>query len=250
MKSVGGDDRGAPLQRELERYRQGVGERLPRVRETIEESAGRVNRSASEVTLVAVTKGHPAEAVEAVLEHGLKDLGENRVGGLEERVHQFGRNACRWHMVGRLQRRKAPRALAVADLIHSVGSVRLAERLDRVAPADRTGPVPVLLQVNASGEEAKAGFSADTFMEGLERILELTSLEVRGLMTMAPLTDDEEQLRRCFRRTRELHEAARARTNYRGTELSMGMSNDYGIAVEEGSTMVRLGTALLGERPE
>lgn len=232
-------------------YSERLRETLPRVREAVEAAAARVGRDGGEVTLVAVTKGHPPEAVEAVVEAGIRDVGENRVGELEEKVGLLGLDRARWHMVGHLQRRKAPRLVEICHLLHSVDSERLAERLSRVLdeadpPAE---PFPVLLQVNTSGEEAKHGLAAEGALEAIHRIVELPRLRVEGLMTMAPLTGDEAVLRGTFRRLRELHEAARGLDGYEGTELSMGMTNDFPLAVEEGSTMIRVGTALFGERP-
>jgi len=222
---------------------------LPDIRRKIQEAAIRSGRSAEGVTLVAITKGHPLEVVDACLEAGLLDLGENRVEALEERAAAFRGRGILWHMVGHLQSRKATRAAAVAHLIHSVDSVALAERLDRVG-AEAGKVVRVLVQVNTAGEAAKSGLHRDTALHELTAVLALEYIEVAGLMTMAPLTDDEGVLRGTFRRLRELHEeAGRTLPGYRGTELSMGMSNDFAIAVEEGSTMVRLGTALFGERP-
>ncbi|MGD2069336.1 MAG: YggS family pyridoxal phosphate-dependent enzyme [Gemmatimonadota bacterium] len=229
-------------------YADTLKETLPRVREAIAGAADAAGRDASDVTLVAVTKGHPLEAVRAALEAGIEDLGENRVGELESKVADVGREGVRWHMIGHVQRRKAPRALAAADLIQSVDSLRLAERIDRVLD-EGAPPVEVLFQVNTSGEEAKYGFDGE---EALDRVLEasaLPGLRSRGLMTMAPFTDDEAVLRRTFARLRELGERIReARPDF-GTVLSMGMTNDLRIAVSEGSTMVRIGTALFGERP-
>lgn len=232
-------------------YGERLRETLPRVREVVEAAAGRVGRSGGEVRLVAVTKGHPPEAIEAAVDAGIRDVGENRVGELEEKVGLLGLEAARWHMVGHLQRRKAPRLVEICHLLHSVDSVRLAERLSRVledreSPRD---PFPVLLQVNTSGEEAKYGLASEGAVEAIHRILELPHLRVEGLMTMAPFVDDETVLRGTFRRLRELHEAAGKLDGYEGTELSMGMTNDFPLAVEEGSTMIRVGTALFGERP-
>ena len=222
---------------------------LPGIQDAIQEAASRSGRSARDVTLVAVTKGHPVAAVEAALAAGLRDLGENRVEALEERAAAFMGQGIRWHMVGHLQSRKAPRAAAVSDLIHSVDSVRLAERLGR-AGEEAGRVVRVLVQVNTAAEEAKSGLDRDGALDELGAIVALPGLRVDGLMTMAPFTEDEGILRDTFRRLRELHESARTRLSaYRGTELSMGMSNDFVLAVEEGSTMVRLGTALFGERP-
>ena len=232
-------------------YSERLKETLPRVRGAVEEAAARGGRDPGGVTLVAITKGHPLEAVEAAVEAGIGDVGENRVGELEEKVGRLGLHVARWHMVGHLQRRKAPRLVEICHLLHSVDSVRLAERLSRVLE-DRESPrepFPVLLQVNTSGEEAKYGLPADGALEAIHEIVELPRLRVEGLMTMAPLTEDEAVLRATFRRLRELHVAAGELDAYEGTELSMGMTNDYPLAVEEGSTMIRVGTALFGERP-
>lgn len=230
-------------------YDSTVAEALPRLRDAVEEAATGAGRSAEDVRIVAVTKGHPPTAVEAALRAGLEDLGENRVGELEEKAELFEGERARWHMVGHLQRRKVPRLLPSLHLLHSLDSLRLAERIERVAEDRGVASVPVLIQVNTSGEASKYGFSPESFRDSLDEILGLARVEVRGLMTMAPLTDDETVLRRTFAGLRALHEEAGKRSGYRGTELSMGMSNDFGVAVEEGSTMIRIGTALFGERP-
>lgn len=230
-------------------YRSRLQESVPRVREAVRAAAGRAGRDPAEVTLVAVTKGHPPAAVEAALDAGLRDLAENRMGSLEERARQVPEAA--WHMVGHVQRRKAPRLFDVEGLrlLHSLDSLRLARRIERVAPAGAT--LPVLVQVNTSGEESKGGFAPEALLDDLEELAGLSALRVEGLMTMAPLTGDEEVLRTAFRSLRDLHRRARDRAQESiGEHLSMGMSNDYPIAVEEGSTMIRLGTALFGERPD
>ncbi len=230
-------------------YPETLKETLPRVRDEVEEAARRSGRTGADVTLVAVTKSHPLAAVEAALAAGIRDIGENRVEELEVKVRALeGRPAARWHMIGHLQRRKAPRVIGISDLLHSVDTVRLAQRLDRFVPAG-AAPLPVLVQVNTSGEGTKSGVSPEEAPEALHRITELPGLAVRGLMTMAPFTDRESVLRAAFRALRRLHEKLGSLEGYRGEHLSMGMTNDYGIAVEEGSTMVRIGTALLGPRP-
>ncbi len=221
---------------------------LAEVRESIARAAHRAGRDPGDVRIVAVTKEQPLPVVEAALEAGLQDLAENRVEGLEARLSSVGPGRCRWHMVGRLQRRQAPWVRGRVALLHSVDSLRLAQRLERTR--EEGEPVlPVLLQVNTSGEQAKTGFAPDEALEAAGAILELGSLDPRGLMTMAPFSDDEDLLRRTFRGLRELRERLlRELPGWTGRELSMGMSNDYTLAVEEGSTMVRLGTALFGER--
>ena len=164
-------------------YRDRLRETLPRVRDAIARAAAAAGRDPGEVRLVAVTKGHPVEAGLAAVEAGIADLGENRVGELEEKVARVGRERVRWHMIGHLQRRKVPTALAVSDLIHSVDSIRLAQRISRVAEEGGLGRVAVLLQVNTSGEAAKGGFAPERALEALLETAELPGLEVRGLMT-------------------------------------------------------------------
>ena len=230
----------------LERLR----ENLPRVRDEVDAAARRSGRGGTDVTLVAVTKSHPLAAVEAALAAGIEDIGENRVDELAAKVKAFEDGpAPRWHMIGHLQRRKAPRVIGVCDLLHSVDTVRLASRLDRFVPAG-AAPLPVLVQVNTSGEASKSGFSPDEAPEAVHRICELAGLSVRGLMTMAPFTGRERVVRDAFRTLRRLHGELRRLERYRGDHLSMGMTNDFRIAVEEGSTMIRIGTALLGPRPQ
>jgi len=222
---------------------------LPRVRRRVAEAADRADRSPDEIRLVAITKAHPLEALEAALDAGIRDLGENRVGEMEEKVAALGERDVRWHMVGHVQRRKAPRLLPFMDLLHSLDSMRLARRFQRVAD-DGDAPIRALIQVNTSGEDSKGGFTPGNLLDHLPEILELGALRVEGLMTMAPLTDDEGVLRETFRGLRVLRDRALDRVEgFEGRELSMGMTNDYAIAVEEGATILRLGTALFGERP-
>jgi len=229
-------------------YESHLRETLPRVREAIEGAAVRGGRRGEDVRLVAVTKGHPPEALHAALTLGLTDLGENRIEEREEKVHLLGTQAANWHMVGHLQSRKARQAVLVADLIHSVDTLKLARRISSFS--EELGRVtPILVQVNTSGEMAKSGFEAREALDAAAEMLELPGLEIRGFMTMAPFVEDEKVLRATFRLLRGVQEEAARIPEYRGTELSMGMTNDFELAVEEGSTMVRIGTALFGERP-
>jgi len=223
-------------------------ENLPRVREAIEEATSRVGRREGEVTLVAVTKAHPPAALSAALSVGLTDLGENRLEEMEEKVGLLGRDAATWHMVGHLQSRKAHSAVGVADLIHSVDTLKLGRRLSSFS--EEEGRVmPILVQVNASGEDGKSGFGPPEAVEAIHELLGLPGLDIRGLMTMAPFVAEEKVLRGTFRELRRVQEIAGKLPGYHGSELSMGMTNDFELAVEEGSTMVRIGTALFGERP-
>jgi len=231
----------------IESYRQRLARALPDVRARIADAAGRAGRAPSGVRLVGVTKGHPAEAVRAALSAGLRDLGENRVSELEDKRAELGDSAARWHFIGHIQSRKARRAAEAADIIHSVDSVKLARKLSNAA-SERKDPLPVLVQVNTSGEAAKGGLEGDGLVEEICGVAELPGLEVRGLMTMAPLSRDERILRGTFAGLRGVLERTRAACPAVGEELSMGMTNDFEIAVEEGSTVVRIGTALFGER--
>ena len=220
---------------------------LGAIRERIARAAERSGRDPGEVTLVAVTKGHPLDAVRAALAHGLFDLGENRVEDLAEKAAAVGDTRVRWHMIGHLQSRKAARVVGVAGLVHSVDSLRLARRVSNAAE-EAGGRQAVLIQVNTSGEETKSGLQGREIGGDLWEILELPGLQIRGLMTMAPLTDDETVLRGTFRALREINDELRGSDGYTAEELSMGMTNDFEIAIEEGSTMIRLGTALFGGR--
>lgn len=222
--------------------------RLAEVRERIAAACSQAGRSPDEVGLVAVTKTHPAAAAEAALAAGITELGENRVQELEGKVGEVGRHRAGWHLIGGLQRNKVRRAIPLFDLLHSLDSERLARKISQDAQESEV-TVRALVQVNASGEPSKSGFTPDALIPALERICALPGLRVEGLMTMAPFTDDEPTLRESFRRTRELRDAAAAEVpEFSGLHLSMGMSNDYEIAVQEGSTLVRLGTVLFGER--
>ncbi|MGH7551723.1 MAG: YggS family pyridoxal phosphate-dependent enzyme [Longimicrobiales bacterium] len=222
-------------------------ESLPRVEERIGLALERAGSNAR-VTIVAVTKGHPPDAVRAAVEVGLADVGENRVVELEEKRAEVDVHV-RWHLIGHLQRNKVRRALPLFHLVHSVDSLRLAEELS--AEAERADvEVAALVQVNASGEVTKGGLSVEDGVDPIAQIATLPRLRVKGLMTMAPFTDDEAVVRRTFSSTRALFDACGAAVpEFEARHLSMGMSNDFEIAVEEGSTMVRLGTVLFGERP-
>jgi pyridoxal phosphate enzyme (YggS family) len=222
-------------------------ENLPRVEERIGRVLERAGSNAR-VTIVAVTKGHPPDAVRAAVEVGLVDVGENRVVELEEKRAEVDVHV-RWHLIGHLQRNKVRRALPLFHLVHSVDSLRLAEALS--AEAERAGvEVAALVQVNASGEVTKGGLTVDGGVDPIAQIAKLPGLRVQGLMTMAPFTDDEAVVRRTSSSTRALFDVCGAAVpEFEARHLSMGMSNDFEIAVEEGSTMVRLGTVLFGERP-
>ncbi|MFW6084446.1 MAG: YggS family pyridoxal phosphate-dependent enzyme, partial [Gemmatimonadota bacterium] len=226
--------------------------RLEGVRARLRAAAERSNRDPGTVSILPVTKGFPASVVRLVAAAGLGAVGENRVGEAEAKQAELGESVdgLRWHMIGHLQRNKAARAVELFDRIDSVDSLRLARRLQKSAERADREDLEVLVQVNASGEASKGGFPVADAVGPVREICGLARLRVLGLMTMAPLGAGEAELRRVFGRTRRCLEACRERiAGFEGTELSMGMSGDFEIAVEEGATQVRLGTALLGERP-
>lgn len=217
-------------------------ERIALVRETIAGAQARGGWT-HDVTIVAVTKTHPAATVQAAVAAGLTDVGENRVQEALEKQDQLPHLPARWHLIGTLQRNKAKHAVGRFTLIHSVDRLDLATELSRRA----VEPVRILVQVNCSGEAQKGGVEPERLPELLNDLGNLPHLEVRGLMTMAAIDATEPGLRRTFGLLRTLRDAA-TRAVPGCTELSMGMSGDYITAVQEGATMVRLGSALFGER--
>lgn len=228
-----------------ERLRRIVADRLAAVEDRIDRACRRAGRSRSEVTLVAVTKTVSVQVADLLPSLDLLDLGENRPQELWRKAPALPRSV-RWHLIGHLQRNKVERTVPLVHLIHSVDSLRLLEALEQ-----QGHPVEILLEVNASGEEAKHGFRPDE-VPGLASVLNgLRQVRVRGLMTMAAHESDSEQCRPTFsllRRLRDRLQEAVGETN-RLEHLSMGMSNDFEVAVEEGATLIRLGTLLLGDLP-
>jgi pyridoxal phosphate enzyme (YggS family) len=221
------------------------------VRQRIDAAAQRAGRMGSQVTLVAVSKTHPFEAIAAAYAVGQRDFGENRVEELWPKVEEAQRQGfdeIRWHLIGTIQSRKSADAIGPFVLIHSVDRLKLAHRLNRDAAA--AGRVmDVLLEINVSGEESKHGFTPDEVLAAVPELLTYTAIRVRGLMTMAPFVEDAEETRSVFRRLRQLRD--RATGEYAGVvwpELSMGMTNDFEVAVEEGATLVRVGSAIFGAR--
>jgi pyridoxal phosphate enzyme (YggS family) len=221
----------------------GLEPRLAEIRDRIDAAARRAGRT-EPVTVVAVTKTHPAEVVSAIAAAGVGDVGENKVQeALDKMDHVTA--PLRWHLIGHLQRNKAKAATRFA-LVHSVDSERLAIALDAAACAQQA-VLDVLIQVNTSGEESKGGFRPSELDAVADRLAGLSGVRVRGVMTMAPYTTDERILRATFAGARSAGARLRA-AGLPAAELSMGMSNDFECAVEEGATMVRLGSVLFGER--
>ena len=218
-----------------------------RVLGQIVEACARSARNPAEVTLLAVSKTIPADALVDAVAAGLDLLAENRV---QEAVAKApGVPGARWQLIGPLQGNKARRALELFESIQSVDSLELAARLDRLAAEIRPGSrYPILLQVNVDDDPAKAGFQPAALRAAMGQLGELEGLELRGLMTIGRLADDPEAARPTFRRLRELAESLRAGSAAMGAHLSMGMTGDFEVAIEEGATIVRVGRALFGER--
>jgi len=219
-------------------------ERLREVQGRIE-AAVRRGGHGQRVTVVAVTKTHGPDAVTAAWESGLRDVGENRVQEALTKMDAV-RVPVRWHLIGHVQRNKA-KLVARFHLVHSMDSPRLADAVDEIGRRGER-PVDVLMQVNVVGEASKGGYELETVQAEGERLRGMSGLRVRGVMTMAPLDAGESTLRTVFGAARKAAETLRA-VGHDATELSMGMPNDFEIAVEEGATFVRLGTILFGARP-
>jgi hypothetical protein len=213
-------------------------------------------RNWREVTVVAVTKTRSLGEILAAYRCGLRHLGENRIEEAEPKMRNlrsaFGADQPRWHMVGHVQSRKAYDVARLTDVVHSIDSARLAGRMDRYA-ADVGKRLPILLEVNVSGEASKDGFPAwddqtlDAFLAEAQTLGSLAHLDVRGLMTIAPVVSEPEQARAVFARLRQARDALRARATFsEWNDLSMGMTDDYPVAVQEGATLVRLGRAIFG----
>src|SRR5438094_4025611 len=224
--------------------------RLDTVREKIDECVRRSGRSTDDLTLVAVSKTHPAELVREAIAAGVTDFGENRVQEAEGKIPEVGRDQARWHLIGHLQSNKARRAVELFDVIHSLDSVALAQRLDRMCVELSRPELPVMIQVDLGREATKSGVDQAEVLQIVKALKQSEHLRLTGLMTLPPYFDDAEQVRPFFRKLRELRDELNSRGAFgdlRG-ELSMGMTHDYEIAIAEGATIVRVGTAIFGER--
>ncbi len=223
-----------------------IEDNLARVRERVQHACDRAGRRAEDVTIVGITKTFGPESVEALVNLGVTDIGENRVQELLEKKTKVTA-PCRWHLVGTLQRNKAARIIGEVELIHSLDRFSLAETLSRLG-VERNIDIRVLLEVNTSGEASKHGFDPEHVIDAVGRVGELSRLRLDGLMTIGPLTDDGTSIRRAFRLLRRLNEDAGEALGRALPHVSMGMTDDFEVAIEEGATLIRLGRALLGER--
>ena len=237
-----------------------IADNIARVQEKIAQSCARANRQPEEITLVAVSKTQALESIVAALEVGLKHFGENRIEEALSKIPELNsqpKNQAIWHMIGHIQTRKAKAVVPLFDVVQSVDRLKIAQKLSELAQeANKT--LPILIEVNISGETAKYGFEASNwksdsqekaqFWDAVQAMIQLPNLEIRGLMTMAPFYDEAERTRPVFAGLAELREALSSDFTISLPDLSMGMSNDYSIAIEEGATIVRIGTAIFGSR--
>ena len=224
-----------------------VADNLIHIKQHISQACQKVNRSPDEVKLIAVTKYVSTERAKEALDAGIVNLGENRDEGLLAKWDELGDKPL-WHFIGTLQTRKVKNIIDKVEYIHSLDRISLAEEINKRAGKK----IKCLVQVNVSQEESKHGLAPEDVVDFIKDLRPYENISIEGLMTMAPLTDDEEQLRNCFRKLNELRQQIRnCNLDYAPcTELSMGMSNDFEIAIEEGATMIRIGTALVGEAGE
>ena len=227
-----------------------LAERIAEVQQRISSAAHRSNRSPKEITLVAVSKTHPPESISAAMAAGLTNFGENRVQEAESKIPVLGREAATWHLIGHLQSNKTRRAVELFDVIHSLDSIALARRLDRVCHELGRKALPVLIQVDLGHEETKTGVDADGLRVLVDVVRQCDQLRLVGLMTLPPFFDEAGKVRPYFRRLRELRDELNAQGAFADQpgELSMGMTHDFEIAIDEGATMVRVGMAIFGER--
>jgi len=223
-----------------------IAENLERVREQIAQAAAKVGRKADDIELVAITKTHSAEKIREAVEAGHTLFGESRVQEARAKIPELPSN-LRWHFVGHLQKNKIRHALPLFEMIHSVDSLALAEDINRIAEEEGMHP-RVLLEVNVAGEGSKFGFHPEKLRNEMEPLLALPRLSIEGLMTIPPIAEEAEASRKYFIDLRELRDALEENFDLKLQQLSMGMTNDFAIAVEEGATLVRVGTAIFGER--
>ena len=221
--------------------------RLAQVRELMGDAARKSGRTAEQIELVAVSKTHTAEKVQEAIEAGQLLFGESRVQEARAKIPLLP-SRLRWHFIGHLQKNKIRHALSLFELFHGIDSLALAQEMERIAEEEGVRP-RVLLEVNVAGEASKHGFSPEALRRDLEAALSLGRLTIEGLMTLPPFAPEAEASRQYFVALRKLRDQLEAEFDVRLPQLSMGMSGDFPIAIEEGATLVRVGTAIFGERP-
>jgi pyridoxal phosphate enzyme (YggS family) len=226
-----------------------IAAKISEIRERMNAAAVRSGRDPEAVKLVAVSKMHPAEAIREAFAGGARAFGENKVQEGEEKIAELGRRFAKWHLIGRLQSNKARKAARLFDVIHTLDSVDLGERLERICAEENIERLTVLAQVDLTGG-SHGGVPPEKLDELADHLVDCKRLHFAGLMTLPPFFAEAEKSRPYFRKLRELAEslAARGRLIEAPFELSMGMTNDFEVAIEEGATLVRIGTAIFGER--
>jgi pyridoxal phosphate enzyme (YggS family) len=224
--------------------------RLDEVRRRIAEAAQRTNRKPEEIKLLPVSKMHPVEILREAIAVGINCFGENKVQEAEDKIAELGRDGLEWHLIGHLQANKARKAVKLFDVLHSLDSIELAERLERICKEEERAELRVLVQVDLAGEETKSGIPESELPQLIEFLQGCRYLKFEGLMIVPPYFENAEDVRPSFRRLREIRDKLNGEKVFaNGTgELSMGMTHDLEIAIEEGATMIRVGTAIFGER--
>jgi len=225
-------------------------ENLAEVRQKINRAAQKVGRNPNEIKLIAVSKTHPAEVLRQVIKAGASVFGENKVQEAEDKILEIGKETVEWHLIGHLQSNKARKAVKLFDVIHTLDSIELAERLERICIEESRESLSVLIQVDLANEATKSGMSEKDLPNLIEFLRDCKCLKFDGLMIIPPFFEEAEKVRPFFKRLREIRDDF-LQMNVFANEtggLSMGMSNDFEIAIEEGATFVRVGTAIFGER--
>ncbi|MDQ3178989.1 MAG: YggS family pyridoxal phosphate-dependent enzyme [Acidobacteriota bacterium] len=218
-------------------------ENLTEVKRKIEQAADKVGRNPAEIKLIAVSKTHPIEILQAAISVGASIFGENKVQEAEGKIEEIGRETAEWHLIGHLQKNKARKAVQLFDVIHTLDSIELATRLERICQEEKRESLSVLVQVDLADEAAKNGVAEADLPQLIEFLQTCRCLKFSGLMIIPPFFEDAEKVRPFFKRLREIRDGVLP-----NGELSMGMSHDFEIAIEEGATLVRVGTAIFGAR--
>ncbi len=228
--------------------KESIAHRYASLRERIVQAARGAGRAAEDVRLIAVSKMHDVATIREAVEAGAREFGENRVQEAEEKIETLGREPLRWHLIGHLQANKAKRAVQLFEVIQSVDSVKLVERLERLCAEENRARLSVLVQVDLGGEATKTGASVAELPDLIKSLQACERVRLTGLMCVPPFFENAEDVRPFFRRLRELRDEWREAFEDGRGELSMGMSHDFEVAIEEGATLVRVGTQLFGAR--
>ena len=224
--------------------------KLDEVRHRAAGAAERANRNPEEIKLIPVSKTHPVDVLREAIAAGMNCFGENKVQEAEGKIEVLGRENLEWHLIGHLQTNKVRRAVKLFDVIHSLDSVELAQRMERICIEEGRGLLPVLVEVDLAAEESKSGISESELPKLVEFLQGCERLKFTGLMIVPPFLENAEDVRPFFRRLREIRDELTGQNVFNGGagELSMGMTHDFEIAIEEGATLIRVGTAIFGER--